>query len=86
MLHVCFNRKAAQTLSYVGKYVNRIHGTSGYLGRLKQSCMWQVDCQGQEMVRIGNILGARFCLLAGLALVIGAHWADSWLKALTFAK
>lgn len=29
----------------------------------------------QEMVRIGNILGARFCLLAGLALVIGAHWA-----------
>ena len=43
---------------------------------------WLVDCQGQEMVRIGNILGARFCLLAGLALVIGAHWADSWLKAL----
>ena len=51
----------------------------------KQSQMWLVDCQGQEMVRIGNILGARFCLLAGLALVIGAHFADSWLKALTFA-
>ena len=30
------------------------------------------------MVLMGNLLGARFCLLAGLALVLGANWVDTW--------